>query len=99
MVHAEPLRLLPVVVGGGLALLLWNLLPLVLGASPGQRLLRLRLVDASGHKPSFFRMLVRAFVSAVSTAFFFAGPAWGLLVDGKRRGLHDVIAGTVVVQK
>ncbi|MDP2340236.1 MAG: RDD family protein [Deltaproteobacteria bacterium] len=99
VVHADPLSLIPVVVAGAAGLLLWHLLPLLLSASPGQRLLQLTLVDKAGGKPARARLVLRAVVAAVSTLCFFAGPAWGLFVDQQRRAFADVVAGTVAVRR
>ncbi len=99
VIHVEPARLIPVVVVVPVALLLWHLLPLALMASPGQRLLGLRLVDKAGLPPAATRLILRAAVASLSTACFFAGPAWGLLVDPWRRSWADIAAGTVAVRR
>lgn len=97
-IHATPLALLPVLGGVVVALFLWQLVPVLLKASLGQKLVGLRLVSADGEKPGVARLLLRAVASTLTTLVCFAGPAWGLLVDGKRRSLGDVIAGTVAVR-
>jgi len=66
------------------------------GQTPGMRLMRLRLLDASGNPPGFWRSLVRLVGLGVAIAIAFLGfvPA---LVDDRRRALQDFLAGTTVV--
>jgi uncharacterized RDD family membrane protein YckC len=75
----------------------WHAVAVALQGTPGQRLLGLRLVDKSGQTPAKPRLVVRAVVQAVAALLFLAGPAWALLVDGRRRGFGDIVAGTVAV--
>ena len=68
------------------------------GASLGMRLLRLRVVsDRDGGPVSTRQAVLRLLGWWVSVA------VWGLpfayiLIDQRRRGVHDLIAGTVVVK-
>jgi uncharacterized RDD family membrane protein YckC len=68
----------------------------VTGQTPGQRLLRLRVVTASGERASPSRALVRVAGLILAIVPLCAGflPA---LVDRRRRALPDYLAGTVVV--
>ncbi len=50
--------------------------------------------DGSGGGPRGLRMLGMY----VSSAVFYLGFIW-ILVDKRRRGFHDLIAGTVVVKR
>lgn len=99
VVHGAPMRLVPVIVACALALLSWQAVAVVLGASPGQRLAGLHLVDAKGAPPSRARLAVRAAVASVGVAAFLAGPAFALFLDRLRRGPGDVVAGTVAVRR
>lgn len=64
-------------------------------ATPGKRLLGLRVTDIDGHRPPFNRVALR---------FVAGAPSWALLHLGHavaawrtdRRALHDLIAGTRV---
>jgi uncharacterized RDD family membrane protein YckC len=76
---------------------LWHLSALVLQATPGQRLWRLRLVDQQGRRPAALRLVVRAMVAGLGVLAVFAGPAWALLIDSRRRGPGDIVAGTIAV--
>jgi uncharacterized RDD family membrane protein YckC len=66
------------------------------GQTPGMRLMRVRVVTASGGPPSGWRSLVRLVGLALSVILLFTGflPA---LVDSRRRALDDFMAGTTVV--
>jgi uncharacterized RDD family membrane protein YckC len=66
------------------------------GQTPGMRLMRLRVVARDGRAPSFPRAFVRLVGLVLSIIPLFAGflPA---LVDDRRRGLADFLAGTVVL--
>jgi hypothetical protein len=97
--HATgPLALLPLVGAIAVALLFFFALPVVLRASPGQRALRLQLVDKRGARAGFARLVLRAVLAAGSTLCFFAGPLWGLIVDSDRRSLADRLSGTFVAR-
>ena len=66
------------------------------GQTPGMRLMRVRVVSASGEAPSGWRSLIRVIGLAIAVMLLFTGflPA---LVDGRRRALEDFMAGTTVM--
>ena len=66
------------------------------GQTPGMRLMRVRVVSASGEAPSGWRSLLRLIGLALAVILLFTGflPA---LVDGRRRALQDFLAGTTVL--
>ena len=66
------------------------------GQTPGMRLMRLRVRRANESGISVLRALVRVAGLAIAIIPFFAG-FLPVLFDGRRRGLPDYIAGTVVV--
>jgi uncharacterized RDD family membrane protein YckC len=66
------------------------------GQTPGMRLLRLRVTTLAGVPPSPLRALARFFGLLLSIAPLFAG-FLPVLFSERRRGLHDYLAGTVVV--
>jgi uncharacterized RDD family membrane protein YckC len=69
------------------------------GQTLGMRLLRLRVLDRRrGEPPGFFRSLVRFAGLVVAIIPCFAG-FLPVLVDNRRRGLPDYVAGTVVVRE
>jgi uncharacterized RDD family membrane protein YckC len=95
--HENPVTVAPLLLAVPLGFFAWHLVAVALQGTPGQRLVGLRLVDKVGQKPALPGLVVRAVAQAVGGLLFFAGPAWALLVDGRRRGFGDVVAGTVAV--
>ncbi len=65
------------------------------GQTPGMRLMRLRLVDATGGPPGFWRSALRLVGLAVAIAIALLGFV-PVLVDDRRRALQDFLAGTTV---
>ena len=66
------------------------------GQTPGMRLMALRVVNAPGDPPGFAKALVR-FAGLVLAAIPFCAGFVPILFDERRRGLQDMLAGTVVV--
>ena len=66
------------------------------GETPGMRLMALRVVGGTGEPPRLGRSLVRLVGMILAAIPFFAGYAL-ILIDDQRRGLQDMLAGTVVV--
>jgi uncharacterized RDD family membrane protein YckC len=66
------------------------------GRTPGMRVMALRVMDGTGRHPSVARSIVRLIGLALCILPLFAG-FLTVLVDDRRRGLHDFLAGTVVV--
>jgi uncharacterized RDD family membrane protein YckC len=66
------------------------------GQTPGMRALRVRVVAPPGKPPSVARSLVRFVGLILAIIPLFAG-FLPVLVDGRRRGLHDFLSGTVVL--
>ena len=69
----------------------------VTGQTPGMRVMHLRVVRRSGAPVSALRSLVRFAGLIVAIVLLFLG-FLPVLVDRRRRGLHDFVAGTVVVR-
>ena len=65
------------------------------GQTPGMRLMGLRLLDASGSPPGFWRSALRLVGLGVAIAIAFLGFV-PVLVDDRRRALQDYLAGTAV---
>jgi uncharacterized RDD family membrane protein YckC len=65
------------------------------GQTPGMRAMGLRVVDARGAPVSMPRALVRFVGLVLAIVPLFAGFV-PVLFDRRRRGLHDLLAGTVV---
>jgi uncharacterized RDD family membrane protein YckC len=67
------------------------------GQTPGDRLMRIRVQDERTGRPlPVSRALGRLVALFLGVLLLFVGVLW-ILVDDRRRGLHDRLAGTVVV--
>jgi len=68
-------------------------------ATPGKMICGLEIINNhTGKRIGFFRSLVRWFSYIISIAPFFLGYFW-VFVDKEKRTFHDIIAGTVVIEK
>jgi uncharacterized RDD family membrane protein YckC len=68
------------------------------GATPGMRLFGLRVVrDRDGGPLGWGEAILRLVGFWVSSFVLYLGFAW-ILIDKRRRGWHDLIAGTVMVK-
>ncbi len=68
------------------------------GQTPGMRLFRLRVVrDRDGGPISGGTAMIRLIGLWISGAVFYLGYIW-VFIDGRRRGWHDLLAGTVVIE-
>ena len=91
-----------VVAIGGAIYLLWLVGYFVVfwtttGQTPGDRLMHIRVVPASGGSMPPRRALLRFLALWLAALPLFAGYLM-ILVNDRRRGLHDVLARTVVVE-
>jgi uncharacterized RDD family membrane protein YckC len=69
------------------------------GQTPGMKLFRLRVVrDADGGPISGTAAVLRLLGFWVNSVVFYIGFIW-IFVDKRRRGWHDLIAGTVVIEQ
>jgi uncharacterized RDD family membrane protein YckC len=68
------------------------------GATPGMKPFKLRVVnDADGLPIGWGKAILRVIGMAIGGAVFYLGYVW-VLIDSRRRGWHDLIAGTVVIK-
>lgn len=67
------------------------------GATVGKRMLHLRVVDDRGARISFLRATGRYFAKFISAIVLMIGFIMVALTD-RKRALHDIIAGTLVVR-
>jgi uncharacterized RDD family membrane protein YckC len=65
------------------------------GQTPAMRMMDIRVVAADGTPPSLGRSIVRLVGLGLAIIPFFAG-FLPVLVDDRRRGIHDMLAATVV---
>lgn len=79
-------------------LVVWHLVfEVLLGGSPGKRLLGLRVVDRHGDRPGALRAAVHALLRPVSLATAGFGHLWAF-ADPERCTLYDRVAGLRVVR-
>jgi uncharacterized RDD family membrane protein YckC len=86
---------------GGITYLLWSVGYFVTfwsttGQTPGNRLLGIRVQRADGELLRPARALLRLVALTLAAIPLFAGFV-PVLLDNRRRGVHDMVAGTVVV--
>jgi uncharacterized RDD family membrane protein YckC len=68
---------------------------MLVGQTPGQNLLGVRVVTVNGERIRFWPA-VRRWLGYFVSAILFLGFLW-VLVDDRRQGFHDKMAGTVVI--
>jgi uncharacterized RDD family membrane protein YckC len=68
----------------------------LMGKTPGKMLMGLRIVSLDGSRPTFWQS-VRRFIGYFLSALLFYAGYWWVLLDNRRQGWHDKLAGTVVV--
>ena len=70
---------------------------ITLGRTLGMRLMRMRIIDVYGERPSPARCLARCAGYLAGVATLFLGFLW-MGFDSEKRGLQDWIAGTYVIR-
>jgi uncharacterized RDD family membrane protein YckC len=70
---------------------------IVVGRTLGMRLLRMKIIDVYGERPSPARCVARCAGYVASVATLFLGFLW-MGFDSEKRGLQDWIAGTYVIR-
>jgi uncharacterized RDD family membrane protein YckC len=68
------------------------------GRTPAKSIMNLQVVDALGRKPTLGQAFMRAFVFMISVYFFYGIPLFYAFFNPQRRALHDLAAGTYVVE-
>ncbi|MCE0522675.1 MAG: RDD family protein [Methylacidiphilales bacterium] len=84
-----------VIIGNACVVLYFTACHAVYGKTLAKALLRIRVVDPNGQKPAPAKAFVRALALVFSTTFFF--PLLFAFMNPQRRTLHDLVAGTCVV--
>jgi len=67
------------------------------GATPGLRLLRLRVINVYGAPPEWWRTVLRCLGFVLGALLLGLGFLW-IGFDREKRGLHDWLAGTYVIR-
>jgi len=69
------------------------------GATPAMKLFHIKVINASGEAPGFWRALARFLMILVTNSLTFSLGHLIAFFDKQRRSLHDIVCGTVVVKK
>jgi len=81
-----------VITAGFYYIFFWTLM----GQTPGKMLLGVKIVSLDGSRLTFWQALRRCIGYYLSALALYAG-YWWVLIDNRRQGWHDKLAGTVVV--
>lgn len=92
----DPLLLPGFFFSGAVGLVILYFFTAIGKASPGQRVLGLKVVDASGSDVGPFRSAFRTILLAISAGYLFLGVLW-IGFDRLRQGWHDKLSGSYVV--
>lgn len=65
-------------------------------ATPGKHLIKIKIVDAEGNRLSTMRVVIRTFSKLLSFALLMGGFTL-IALHAKSRGLHDLLAGSLVI--
>lgn len=68
-------------------------------ATPGKMVLKIKVVDEAGNKPTMVNVVLRETVGKFVSAIILLGGYFMVLWDPKKQGLHDKIAKTYVVKQ
>jgi uncharacterized RDD family membrane protein YckC len=81
-----------------IAYVIWAFKLFAQGATPGKRLLGMRVVKEGGQTAGFWTMLGREWIGKwISAMVFSLGFLW-ILFDRDRQGWHDKLVSTYVVE-
>lgn len=93
----EPALVMGLVLTIAIALLYLLVFQIALGRTLGMRLLRIKIIDIYGERPSAARCALRCAGYIASLATLTLGFLW-IGFDAEKRGLHDWLAGTYVIR-
>jgi uncharacterized RDD family membrane protein YckC len=93
----DPALVMAVTLIGGIGLVYLLVCHILLGRTLGMRVLKLRIIDVYGDRPSPARCVARCAGYLAGAATLFLGFLW-MGFDSEKRGLQDWIAGTYVIR-
>lgn len=97
MLATDPALMMGFVLFTGIGLTYLLVFHIILGRTLGMRLLKMRVIDVYGDRPSPARCIARVAGYLAGVATLFLGFLW-MGFDSEKRGLHDWIAGTYVIR-
>lgn len=97
MLVSDPAMVTAIVITLAVATIYLYVFQATVGQTVGMRLLKLRVIDVYGERPSFARVGLRCAGYLAGLATLFLGFLW-IGFDAEKRGLHDWIAGTYVIR-
>jgi uncharacterized RDD family membrane protein YckC len=93
----DPALVMGIVLVVAIAMTYLLVFQIIAGRTLGMRLLKMKIIDVWGGRPSPGRCVVRCLGYLVGLATLFLGFLW-VGFDSEKRGLHDWIAGTYVIR-
>jgi uncharacterized RDD family membrane protein YckC len=94
---SDPALMMGAILAVAIALTYSLVFQVLLGRTLGMRLLKMRIIDVYGDRPSPARCAIRCVGYVVGLATLFLGFLW-VGFDSEKRGLHDWLAGTYVIR-
>jgi uncharacterized RDD family membrane protein YckC len=97
MLVSDPAMVTALVITLAVAMIYLYVFQATIAQTLGMRVLKLRVIDVYGQRPSFARAGLRCAGYLAGLATLFLGFLW-IGFDAEKRGLHDWIAGTYVIR-
>jgi uncharacterized RDD family membrane protein YckC len=94
---SDPALVMGLVLIGAIGLTYLLVFQIIVGQTLGMRLLRIKIIDVYGDRPSAPRCVARCAGYLAGVATLFLGFLW-MGFDSEKRGLQDWIAGTYVIR-
>jgi len=94
---SDPALVMGLVLLGAIGLTYLLVFQIIIGQTLGMRLLRIKIIDVYGDRPSAPRCIARCAGYLAGVATLFLGFLW-MGFDSEKRGLQDWIAGTYVIR-
>ena len=94
---SDPAMVTAIVITLAVAMIYLYVFQATIAQTLGMRVLKLRVIDVYGERPSFARVGLRTAGYLAGFATVFLGFLW-IGFDAEKRGLHDWIAGTYVIR-
>ncbi|HEX3481445.1 MAG TPA: RDD family protein, partial [Kofleriaceae bacterium] len=94
---SDPALVMGLVLLGAIGLTYLLVFQIIVGQTLGMRLLRIKIIDVYGDRPSAPRCIARCAGYLAGVATLFLGFLW-MGFDSEKRGLQDWIAGTYVIR-